>query len=130
MSFDLWFCNQSEECHLQPDEVADRLLAAEEVAGLVPLDVGAIMARFTHEFAGIEQITSDSSSEPTQPDWHSAEAGGSFLVDWSKLFFCVRSYGATSDELNRVIDLALELGCALYDPQTGVRYEGLFDLPD
>jgi hypothetical protein len=95
--------------------VYSRLCAAERVEGLEDLPIERIMARVAEAFAsGWERLD--------EWNWESAE--GSFQISTTPQYFRVDCYGLTGETMNQFIDIAQEFGCKLYDPQTGVRFEG------
>jgi len=116
MSFCLHFWNQSSCCTLDPPEVLEQLAEGNVLPGIEPIPFDRICDRLVEEFPSIENFGSPSFT------WESGDE--CFLMYIGKYHIEVESHGATTDTLNRVIDLAIEFDCRLYDPQTGVRYEG------
>ena len=49
---------------------------------------------------------------------------GAFQIFTTHQFFRVDCYGMVGDDMNLFIDIGSEFGCPLYDPQTGVRFDG------
>jgi hypothetical protein len=114
MSYDLSFWKQRTSVTLDPQSVYERLSNGEAVDGLEDLPVDQITARIAEEFSdGWDRL------EPA--NWESGE--GAFQVSTTPQSFRVDCSGLEGEDMNRFIDIGLEFGCPLYDPQTGVRFE-------
>jgi hypothetical protein len=127
MSYFLSFWKQTSECRRSPKQIEDLLLEdpkRQALDGLEPLDTWRIAARFSEFFPEIVDNRFSKSTELAQSEWESQDGTRSFVIDWYSLHFGIQCCTATTDELNRAIDVAIEFGCRLFDPQTGIRYEG------
>jgi hypothetical protein len=114
VSYDLSFWKQKPRVRLDPQAVYERLLEGERIEGLVDLPVDRILARIAETFVdGWERLD--------EYNWEAAE--GSFQVHVSPQHFLISSYSLPGEVLNLFIDIGLEFGCRLYDPQTDVRFE-------
>ena len=121
MSYDLLFWQQNAEETRSPAEIHDALMASNEpAAGLRSIAVEDFVARCLDEFT-------DARREPNGArewiDCSPADASWSFQVEWSPVHISVALRGAWPHEVaNRLIDLASEIDCPLYDPQTAERF--------
>jgi hypothetical protein len=126
VSYDLVFWKQQEGVNLDP-AVVDRALRdavrpAElvEPAGLVELPIEAWLDELMRSFP-------DAVRGPNGPnewiDWVSSDGRRSFQVEWSAVHVEIACRGTDNATMNRIIDIALEFGCPLYDPQTGERFD-------
>ena len=123
MSYDLYFWNQASNCKLSPDAVVQRFAESQTVDGIAPLDTAAVISRLKAEFPAITEnrLTLDECS--VQLIWEQ-EGDGCFIALPCTTYLCIESHGASSGILNRLIDIAHEFKCPLYDPQTNERYTG------
>jgi hypothetical protein len=121
MSYDLYFWQQNISCQLAPEHVVEHLCKGEYVQGVERLPVYAISSRIKLEFPGIVENSLDSPACPKQLLWDNAEKG-CFIAYPCMQYLCIESHQATGEVLNRLIDIALEFNCLLYDPQTNQRY--------
>lgn len=119
MSYDLWFWRQTKPLTLSLDEVCEELSLENEIDGIEMLPINRIKECLLSEFPDIDDQLSSMTWEGD---------GSYFDVTWP----ANRSHVSVScgykllenpDSLNRIIELMSKFGCALYDPQTGERYE-------
>lgn len=119
MSCDLWFWRQLKPIMLSPEAICDELAEERAVDGIETLPIDRIKQALKSEFPEIDDELSSMSWEGD---------GSYFEVTWP----ADRSHVAVScgykllekpDALNRLIDLMNGFGCALFDPQTGERYD-------
>ena len=116
MSYDLAFWRQERRLRDSPDDLFVRLCEDEDVEGLTVLPLDRIKQRFAEEFPGIE----DSGPELT---WQTDE--GAIQVSWTPnptKHIQVCFHGCSGDEVDRVVRIAHEFGCPVYDPQSGDTY--------
>ncbi len=118
MSYDLFFWNQDDNCTFLPEDVCALLLDGASFTGSLQINkeliVGAINSIFPPE---TECITTDSC-------WHTLSDGSCFELHCTRHLMSVCSKGVNAEILNQIIDIALSGDGILYDPQTGVRYDG------
>lgn len=115
MSYQLVFWKQPSGTPPDPQPVYERLMDGERVDGLDELPGNRFLDRVAEQFAaGWERLD--------RYNWERPD--GSFQVDIGPQYFVVVSYSLPGEVLNEFIDIAAEFGCKLYDPQTGVRFEG------
>ncbi len=125
MSYDLWFWNQSTKLKKAPEDIVEEFVEGKTVEGIKSLEIDKILGQIIEEFPDAEKEHQKESGELVQividrnktEDWI-------ILVEWSGQYLCVESHGAPGEVLNQFIDISLEFGCRLYDPQTGTRYDG------
>lgn len=113
MSYDLNFWKQPSGLKIDPETVYAELCQGETVEWLEDLPIERIMARIEGSFgAGWERIGPNV--------WDSAE--GAFEVSTTPQSFRIDCWGLTGEIMNQFIEIGIEFGCYLYDPQTNVRY--------
>ena len=123
MSYDLYFWRETSQQADPPDVVCSRLDDLEEPNGIALLSIAKIKERFVASFPEVQ----DSNNAL---DWEGA--GSYFQVSWpigsrpgcTAGIFVACGYDLLNspDVLNRIIGVANEFGCALYDPQTDERF--------
>jgi hypothetical protein len=115
VSYDLNFWKQEPGVKLDARTVCERLSAGEHVEGLEDLPIEGMLEKVRQAFAvGWSQLDPVTWEAPRK----------SFQVFTTPQFFRVDCGGMTGEEMNIFIDIGIEFGCPLYDPQTGQRYEG------
>lgn len=124
MSYDLYFWREIATNNGSPESTCDQLGRDEELSGVAYLNVTKIKERFRNSFPNIN----DSGS---QLEWEGV--GSYFLASWSttsrpdETMMITVSCGfqllESPESMNLIISVLQEFGCALYDPQTGERYE-------
>jgi hypothetical protein len=115
MGYDLNFWKQKPGVQLDPQFVYERLCEGEAVEGLEPLPSEPIFSR-------ISNIFTDGWDRLDEFNWESAN--GSFQVSTTPQSFRVDCYSVPEEVMNLFIDIGNEFGCKLFDPQTGVRFDG------
>ncbi len=121
MSYDLYFWKQTTACLSAPENVIQRFLEGQAVEGIEPLPVELVIARIKNEFPGIAEERLETSDCPVQLIWDDP-SNGCFIALPCQQYLCIEAHQATGEVLNRLIDLANEFDCPLYDPQTNKRY--------
>ena len=124
MSYDLCFWRETSPHAVPPQVVSSQLTDLQESCGIALLPVAKIKERFLASFPEVE----DSGNEL---NWEGA--GSYFQVSWpiglkpgftAGIFVtCGYELLKTPDVVNRIIAVANEFGCALYDPQSDERNE-------
>lgn len=125
MSYDLYFWRQEPECSLSPAEIVGRLEESNtpDIPGLAHLDTARLIVRLREVLPEIYENQTTDPDFPLQLIWEDKD-DNAFLVHWSEIHVSIESHGVDGEILNKIIDVALEFGCRLYDPQTDVRYDG------
>ena len=115
MSYDLDFWKEKPGIKLDPQTTYERLSDGEWVEGLEELPIEAILEnvglKFRQGWTQLDEMT-----------WEATDKG--FQVYTTPQFFRVDCGGMTGEEMNVFIEIAAEVGCPLYDPQVGERFDG------
>ena len=123
MSYDLYFWREEKELGLPPDKIAEILSEDQHISGISTFKREDISDAFIKEFPDIVD-------ENIQLDWEGA--GSYFQVEFtygpekrinSIIVTCGYKLLDSHETMNRIIDVCAAFGCALYDPQTGERYQ-------
>ena len=117
MSYDLNFWKYRSGVYLEHQSTYERLSNGEAVEGLEVLPIGDLIGALEREFSarpGWERTDEES--------WES-ESSGSFQIFQTPQFLRVDCYGMSGEDMNRIIDIAADFGCPLFDPQVGKRYD-------
>jgi hypothetical protein len=118
MSYDLVFWQQDESVVEEPGAIYTMLLEGGRVRGVADLPIEAMLAAISDRFAG-------ASREQNGPGewivWESPSGGG-FQVEWSPWHVIASCRSATDSDMNALIDIAVDHGSRLYDPQTNERF--------
>jgi hypothetical protein len=115
VSYDLSFWKQKPGVKLDAQDTYERLLEGQHIEGLEDLPVVQMVERVAQAFSvGWAQLNSVSWEAPQK----------AFQIFTTSQFFRVDCGGMTGEEMNAFIDIGVEFGCPLYDPQTGERFEG------
>lgn len=116
MSYDINFWKYKEGVYLDNHEVyAAACCDGKTVDGLEELPIDAILQRVAKTF---------SSWTCLGPKDYEKEGGGSFQIYTTEQIVRFDCYYVTGDDMNRIIDIMLEFGCPLYDPQISTRFGG------
>ncbi len=116
MSRDLAFWKYDTGVYLDNQKVYEKVCCEGEILkGLSDLPISEIKRRIDEVFGDYDK-----------PD-ESVYIGeaGDFVVNLNEksvVFNC--SWSLPPEELNQIIDILLEFGCPLYDPQIDVRFDG------
>ena len=117
MSYDLVFWRQERPLDDDAQSIYERLCEDEDIDGLAVLPLADIKRRFAELFPGIED-------DGAELNWEGDE--GAMQVAWTPdpiRHVHVTLYGCSGDEAERVVRIAHEFGCPVYDPQAGETYE-------
>lgn len=120
MAYSLYFWRETEAALATADEVCAQLCEELAVPGVAQLPMDRIRQSFVDAFPGIKEGASGL-------EWEGS--GSYFEVEWSPArcnlltVLCGYKLLKSPDTMNRIIDVAAKFGCALYDPQTGERYQ-------
>lgn len=108
---------------MRPEQIVDLLAEDRPVDGVAVFPRTVVRAAFRRSFPDIVDGDADL-------DWEGA--GSFFQVGFAHAtekdvhminVYCGHSLLKSEETMNRIIDACNSLGCALYDPQTGQRYE-------
>lgn len=123
MSYDLYFWRQTKSRGESHGEIIDLLSADEAVPGIEAFPRELVRAKFKRLFPDI-------TDGDFQLDWEGA--GSYFQVSFAHAdekhvhlitVNCGYELLKSPDVMNRIVEACGELGCALFDPQSGERYE-------
>ncbi len=123
MSYDMYFWRQTKDLGMRPEQIIDRLSEDTPLDGVTSFPRTRVREVFRTAFPDI--VDGD-----TDLDWEGA--GSYFQVGFAHanerdvqmvIVTCGHSLLKSEETMNRIIDACCSLGCALYDPQTGQRYE-------
>ena len=115
MSYDLNFWKYEDESAANDHQaVYERLSGGEFVEGLREIPVDKIMDRITEVFSALGWTTED------EETWEGEN--GAFQIDITPQYLRVDCYGIDGDDMNRLIDIGIEFGMPLYDPQISTRF--------
>jgi len=114
MSYDLTFWKQSPEFSGSPQDTYEKLSEELPVSGLEALPIDEFKGRIMATFSGC-------AASERAINWEGKE--GAFQVTWSERHVRVDCYNLTEGAMNRLVDIALEFDCPLYDPQVGRRFD-------
>jgi hypothetical protein len=116
VSYDLGFWKVKPGVKLEAQEVYEKLCRGERVEGLEEPPIEEIIERIHKAFAvGWTRLD----------HWTWEAPKKSFQVFTTPQFFHLNCGGMTGQEMNVFVEIGLEFDCFLYDPQTGIRYEGI-----
>lgn len=114
MSYDLNFWKCKLGVTLAHQQTYENLSDGQKVDGLEDLPIERMLVRIEEVFSDWEKLSSDS--------WKSKK--GAFQVFTTAQFLRVDCYGMDDEDINKMIDIAGEFDCPLYDPQVGTRFDG------
>jgi hypothetical protein len=120
VSYDLVFWRQAGPVAEPPAAIYRDLLEGRQVDGLLELEVDGFLRAILERFP-------DAVREPNGSAewicWSAPDAHGSFQAEWSAQHVIVFCRWLSNEDMNRLIDIALEHDCRLYDPQTDERFD-------
>jgi hypothetical protein len=119
LSYDLAFWCQHESEERPPAKLYEAFVDGQRVDGIPDLPVDEFLTRVLEAFP---TATREPNGVSEWVVWERPDGSASFQVEWTPQ--CVRATfrPLNEDEANRLIDLANDFGCALYDPQTEERF--------
>jgi hypothetical protein len=118
MTTDLAFWKTSRE--LKPQKVDRRLIEGKPVRGLEAMDADAVETALLAAFPDWRRDATRSTT-PRQT-MLADDDRGAMDVFWTADGVIASCYGMGPDDLNRVIDVMIELRMPLYDPQIDERF--------
>jgi hypothetical protein len=114
MSYDLDFWRYKAGVKLDHQDVYERLVDGERVEGVETLPIDAILRRIEVVFSDWQKLDAMT--------FDGGERGG-FQLFATPQCFGVDCHDLSDDEMNKFIDIGVEFGCSLYDPQVGRRFD-------
>jgi hypothetical protein len=119
MSYDLAFWRRDKPVPETAAAIYQRLISGDHVGGLADLDVESFLAAVVAEFPGAVRETI---GETDLIEWTAVHEQASFQVEWSRQHVVVFCRRTTNEDMNRLIKIAVDHDCRLYDPQTNERF--------
>lgn len=120
MSYDLAFWSQARPLDETPAATYASLLDGRRVEGLRDLDVESFVAAILDSFPAAVR---EPNGESEWVVWTASDGKATFQAEWSPQHVVVSCRGTSGDHKNRLIDIAVEQGCRLYDPQANERFD-------
>lgn len=119
MSYDLNFWKYKENFRGERDhqKIYQKLSDGLFVEGLEDLPINKILKKIHEVFSALQWQKRD------DLNWESHSGRGSFQIFTTDQFFRVDCYGMDGEDMNKLIDIAIEFECPLYDPQVDKRYD-------
>jgi hypothetical protein len=115
VSYDLNFWRYQPGVVLDHQEVYDRLCDGNVVDGLLELPAERMLARVVVEFSDWDRLD--------DLMFDGGDKGG-FQLYITPQLLRVDCYGLHVDHMNKLIEIAHEFQCPLFDPQVGRRFDG------
>ena len=125
VAYDLVFWKQERSFQAEPHAIRDALASNEPVDGLLEIPVDEWMAAVVAAFPGATREPNGPNSELVC--WISGDGKSSFQIEWSPIHVWITLRGVSTQDGNRLVDLAAGFGCPLYDPQTDERFDSWTD---
>jgi hypothetical protein len=119
VSYDLVFWKQDKSEERLPRAIYESFLESQRVTGIPNLPIEALMARLLETFPSAVRESHDGDEWLV---WISADRPSSFQIVSRPQCVWASLRPFDGDRANRVIEVANEFGCALYDPQTEQRF--------
>ena len=118
MSYELYFWKQNSTCSKEPKAIMDALNEEHLVAGLELLDKRRIYQSIIDAIPGIKL---HETGEEDQLIYENSDDLSTFLIFGNDFYFGVEAHGVSGEMLNKIIDIAADFKCPLYDPQEDKR---------
>jgi hypothetical protein len=120
VSYELIFWQQDGSRALDPADAYQELMArAGTVQGLTEIPVDAFLEELAAAFLGAAREVNGSGEWLV---WVGNKQQAVLEVTWSRQHVRADCLGLSGDDMNRVVDVAIGIGCPLYDPQSGERF--------
>jgi hypothetical protein len=119
VSYDLVFWRQDEPLPETPAVIYQRLIGGDRVEGIADLDLESFLAALINQFRGAVR---EPNGETEWIDWTAADKQASFQVEWSSQHVVVFCRRTSNQDMNRLINIAIDHECRLYDPQVNERF--------
>ena len=119
MSYDLAFWRQNETEQRLPVSLYSAFQDGQQVEGIPELPVDDFLASLMQAYPSAIREPNGSSEWIV---WTSLDSSSMFEVWWTPQYICVSMRPLNEDHAHELIDLASDVGCALYDPQTDERF--------
>ena len=118
MSYDLDFWKYKDKSNQDHQKTYEALSDGETLDSVEELPIEKMKERVAELFSSGWERLDDLTWEAGSDD------RGSFQLFTTAQFFRVDCYGMEGDDMNHFIDIGVEFGCPLYDPQVSQRYDG------
>jgi len=119
VSYDLVFWRQDAAEDRPPQMLYEAFLERQRVEGIAELPVDAFLERLMQAFPSLVR---EPNGDGEWLDWTSPDGRSGFQVEWTSQCGWATLRPLDEDCANRIIDVANDFGCALYDPQTDERF--------
>jgi hypothetical protein len=121
MSYDLYFWGQEKTCDVDPQSTMESLITQGKTNHTMPISIDNIISDIEKTFPKVQKNIHTSTNELIQlvVDFDDNSVA---LISWGDHYFMVESHGCSGEILNQFIDIAVDNGTVLYDPQTNERY--------
>ncbi len=119
VSYDLIFWRQDEPLPETPEAIYQRLVGGDRVEGIADLDLESFLAALITQFPGAVR---EPNGETEWIDWTAEDTPASFQLEWSPQHVVVFCRRTSNEDMNRLINIALDHDCRLYDPQVNERF--------
>lgn len=94
-----------------------------QIVGLEEIPIKDLLTGLAVSFPALE-VTEPSEEVPAgSVFWSSEDDTAGFHGSWTQLALIVSCSPTDTDVINKIIDVAAEAGCPLYDPQTDERFD-------
>jgi len=110
MTYDLAMWSTQGENSTDAPQIYEQLCDGEHVNGLDDLPLDRVMPSVKERFPGIEE-------DIYELNWSGDDE--TLQVTWSPQHVHFECHGPSEDTLARLVQLAAEFNCVLYDPQAG-----------
>jgi hypothetical protein len=119
VSYDLIFWRQDEPLPQTPEAIYQRLIGGDRVEGIADLDLESFLAALITQFPGAVR---EPNGETEWIHWTAEDEQASFQVEWSPQHVVVFCRRTSNEDMNRLINIAIDHDCRLYDPQARERF--------
>ncbi len=119
VSYDLVFWDQRESEAPPPRAVYETLLEGQRIEGLADLPIDDFLRAILDGFPGAVREPNGDSELIV---WTAPGEKAMFEVWWSNQYVLASCRGTSNEDMNRLIDIAVDLGCRLSDPQVDERF--------
>ena len=120
VSYELVFWQQNASQTLDPESIYQELMDERgSVPGLNDIPVDAFLDALVASFPGASREANGPGEWLT---WVSPTQRAGLEVTWSRHHLRADCRGMSGDDMHRIVNVAIGLGCPLYDPQVGERF--------
>jgi hypothetical protein len=119
MSYDLVFWRQDKPLSETAEATYQRLIGGDRVEGIADLEIESFLTAVVAQFPGAVR---EPNGEIEWIDWSAEDGQASFQVEWSGQHVAVFCRRTSNKDMNRLINIAVDHDCRLYDPQVNERF--------